>query len=143
MEQAKQSIVSVSDIAVRVQRKHAVGDTLEDSFDMSPALFQSNVGGAKLTAGGFNLAATGLQFFRHTIEGVHQVPDFIRGTHLHPVIEPPSIPSATSMATLRVAIPPSPGSARKDKCADTLVSGDGTLLIARGMVLCNQGLAWM
>ncbi len=47
----------MGDEPVRIQRKHAVGDTFQDGFDMAPALFQGNVGGAKLTAGGFDLAA--------------------------------------------------------------------------------------
>ncbi len=87
VEHTKQGVVYVGNSPARVQREHARGNAFQNGFNVPASLFQRDVGGAQVVAGGVNLAAAGFQFFRHAVERAYQIADFIRGTHLHPVVQ--------------------------------------------------------
>ncbi len=54
---------------------------------MPAALFESDVSGAKLAAGTFDLAAAGFEFLRHAVKRAHQVADFVRGAYVYAIVE--------------------------------------------------------
>ena len=54
------------------------------------------------------------------------------------VIDLPEIPSAITIATLRVAIPRSPGKALNDRAGDTFTSLGKVRLVARGTASGNS-----
>ncbi len=75
------------DAAIRIERKHAGGNALQNGFNVPAALFQRDVGGAQFAAGSFNLMAAGFQLFRHAVERPHQIADFVGGADFHAVVQ--------------------------------------------------------
>src|SRR5579863_9791561 len=77
----------MGDAPVRVQRKHAVGDTLQDSLDMSAALLQCDVSRTQFATRGLKLSPARFEFLSHAVERMHQVANLVGSANFHPVIE--------------------------------------------------------
>ena len=90
MQKTEQRVVDVSYTAFRVERQHAGWNAFQDGLDVAAALFQFLIGLRQLTAGSYDLAAAGLQFVRHAVEGAHQVSEFIGRPYLDAIIQPPA-----------------------------------------------------
>ncbi len=87
VKHAEQSLVGVGDAARGVEREHSGGNALENGFHLAATAVEFGVGLGGVAAGGFDLAATGFELFRHAIEGADEIADFVGAADFDAVVE--------------------------------------------------------
>ena len=87
LEQSKQRLVDMSYAQRRVQRKHTRRYAFQNSLHLPPPLIEFCVSCSQLMAGGFDLLPVALQFFRHAIERLHEVAEFVGRRNLYSMIK--------------------------------------------------------